>query len=122
MTDNPETPDNDELAAERDRLTAEVMRLRVERETGVPASMLSMAMTEEQARAQAAEALAWRGDRSAAPPQTVAPYANGVGQYSRETVGHLSPEQVSEAYHQGRLRALGAPAPPPRTNGERRAM
>lgn len=110
--------DNNELAAERDRLQAEVMRLRVERETGVPASMLSHAMTEEQARAQAAEALAWRaeGTASAAPPTAAAAYS--VGQYSRNMLPYLGPAGVMEAWRAGRLEQAGAAPPPPRNNGE----
>ena len=35
-------------------------------------------------------------------------------------VPSLSPEQVSAVYRQGRLEGIGAPAPLPRNNGERR--
>ncbi len=108
--------DNNELAAERDRLQAEVMRLRVERETGVPASMLSHAMTEEQARAQAAEALAWKAEGRSAPPTAAAAYS--VGQYSRNQLPYLGPAGVMEAWRAGRLEQAGAAPPPPRNNGE----
>jgi hypothetical protein len=114
--------DNDDLSAERDRLQAEVIRLRVERDTGVPASMLSNATSEEEARVQAAEALAWKvaGSTSAAPRQqtaAVSPYAS-PGQISRDTLKYLSADQVSAVYRQGRLEGIGAPPPPPRRNGE----
>ena len=105
--------DNDDLSAERDRLQAEVIRLRVERDTGVPASMLSNATSEEEARVQA-------GSTSAAPRQqtaAVSPYAS-PGQISRDTLKYLSADQVSAVYRQGRLEGIGAPPPPPRRNGE----
>jgi hypothetical protein len=72
---------NDDLAAERDRLTAEIMRLNVSKTTGVPVSFLWSADTEEAAQALAAEAIAWQVDRPPAPPQTaaVSPYV-GVSQ------------------------------------------
>jgi hypothetical protein len=86
MTDT----DNADLAAERDRLQAEVMALRVERDTGVPAGLLGQGKTVEEMRQIAADALAWKG---AAPPgipqqrQTGATTPNyGVGQISREAL------------------------------------
>ena len=115
------TTENGDLAAERDRLQAEVMRLRVERETTVPASLLGQATTEDEARAIAAAALQWRADRAAAPPTTAAVSASPYlvpGQIGRSTLAHLTPEQVSQVYKEGRLSQIGAPPPPPRRNGE----
>lgn len=111
--------DNSDLIAERQRLEAELARLRVERDTGVPASLLTNATTEAEARALADKALAWRGPAPQAP-QPTASVQYSVSQISREQIRHLSPEQVSAAYRQGRLAGVGAPPPPPRNNGERR--
>jgi hypothetical protein len=116
MTEN----NNDDLAAERDRLQAEVMRLRVERQTGVPASMLSTANTEEEALAQAEAAIAWKAATPAAPkPPTAAVTSSYLPrQISRPLLSQLSPADTMSVYRQGRLAAEGAPAPGPRQNGE----
>lgn len=111
--------DNDDLIAERYKLQAEVARLRVERDTGVPANLLTPATTEDSARVLAESLLAWKDDtRAAAPPAPAVP-ACRVSQVSREALRHLSPEQVTAVYHQGRLEGIGAPAPPPRRARER---
>jgi len=110
--------DNADLTAERDRLQAEVARLRVSRDTGVPVECLGNATTEEQAQELAAKALAWKGEGSPAAPTAAVQY--GVSQISQDTLQHLTAEQVNAAYHQGRLAALGAPAPGPRHNGTSR--
>jgi hypothetical protein len=105
--------ENDDLAAERDRLRAEVARLRVAKESAVPVEFLSEAQTEEQARSIAQSALAWRGETPSAPtpPATTAAASYYVGQISRSTLQYLSPDQITEAYRQGRLEEIGAPSP-----------
>jgi hypothetical protein len=116
------TENNYDLIAERDKLQAEVARLRVERDTGVPANLLTPATTEDSARVLAESLLAWKGNtRAAAPPPIPAFPAYSVSQVSRQALRHLSPEQVTAVYHQGRLEGIGAPAPPPRRNGQRHA-
>ena len=104
--------ENDDLIAERNRLQAEVARLRVSRDTGVPVGMLSNATTEDEARSAADQALAWRADvpKPLAPPTAAVP-AYSVGQISRETLPYLTPAQINEVYRQGRLEQIGAPAP-----------
>jgi hypothetical protein len=110
--------DNFDLQQERDRLAAEVARLRVERETGVPASLLRNATTEAEARAFAEQALAWRGNQPpAAPPQSAPQYL--PNQINRQTLAYMSPQEVSEAHRRGQLEGIGAPAPAPRKTGER---
>jgi hypothetical protein len=107
------TEENSDLAAERDRLAAEVARLQVSRDTGVPPFMLGNAATEDAARAAAERALAWKAatqPAQAAPTAAVPAYS--VSQISRETLQYLSPDQINAAHRQGRLEAIGAPAPP----------
>jgi hypothetical protein len=108
--------ENDDLIAERDRLRAEVARLQVSRDTGVPVDILAEAANAEQAQALADKALAWKAETAPAPapPTATVPAYNGVSQIPRDTLQHLTAEQVNQAYHAGRLAALGAPAPPPR--------
>ena len=116
MSDNGETTES--LAAERDRLQAEVALLKVARDSGVPVSMLGNAATEEAARALADQALAWRAETPPKPQTTAVSPHNGVGQISRETLGYLSPDQINQVYREGRLSGIGAPAPPSRRTGE----
>lgn len=78
---------------------------------GAPKSMLGNAMTEDEARAMADQAIAWRADSAPKPPATAAVPAYGVSQISRETLSHLSPAQVNQVYREGRLEQIGAPAP-----------
>lgn len=88
--------------------------------TGVPASMLQQATTEDEARAMAAEARAWQRESQPAAPEPIAavqPYG-GVSQFSRQSLAHLSEDQVMALYRQNRLAGIGAPAPGPRNNGE----
>ena len=114
---------SDETEAEKQRgieeLDRQIAIRHVSLESGIPAGMLSNATSEEEARAQATEALAWRGDQPAAPPQTaaVSQAYSRPGQISRQTLAHLSPEQVMSVYRQNRLDQVGAPAPGPRQNG-----
>jgi hypothetical protein len=113
------TENNYDLIAERDKLQAEVARLRVERETGVPAELLAKATTEDSARALADRLLSWKGETSpAAPPPTAPVPAYGVSQIGRDSLGYLSAEQVVQAHREGRLADIGAPAPPRRRTGE----
>lgn len=105
------TDDNSDLIAERDRLQAEVARLHVSRDTGVPVVALQGATTEEQAQAIAQSALAWKAATTPQPQPTAAVH-HGVSQISRETLQYLSPEQVISAYRRGRLESIGSPAPP----------
>jgi hypothetical protein len=80
MGENMTEINNDELISERDKLRGEVARLQVSKETGVPPGLLARGSTEDECRAIAEEALAWRGTAPAAPPQAtaaVSPY--GVG-------------------------------------------
>ena len=109
--------DNIDLQQERHRLAAECARLRVERETGVPVEMLANATNENEARALAQEALAWRGSAPAGP-QPVAPQYL-PNQISRETLPYMTAEEVSAAYRRGQLQGIGAPAPAARRTGER---
>jgi hypothetical protein len=103
-----------DLQAERDRLAGEVARLRAERISGVPAELLMQATTEDDAVALAHRLLEWRGP-AAAPPSPVANKAPfyPVSQFSRDSLGGLTAEQINEAYRQGRLEQIGAPAPQP---------
>lgn len=98
----------EDLTVERDKLAAECARLRVERDTGVPAKLLTEATTEESARALASSLLAWKGP----PPQ---PQSSGlfypVTQYRRDDLQYLSADEISQAYREGRLTQIGAPAP-----------
>ena len=113
--------DNSDLLAERQRLEAEVARLIVSRDSGVPVDMLSQATTESEARAIAEAAIAWKAATQPAPTQTAAVPAYSVGQISRSTLPYLSPEQQMAAWRQGRLAEIGAPAPDERRNGEHHA-
>ena len=111
-----------DLTAQRDRLQAEVARLQVSKETGVPPHILGRANTVEEGRVIAQDALAWRGDQPS-KPTTAAVYpsggsVNGVSQVSRETLKHLTPEQVNQLYAENRLAGIGAPAPESRRTGE----
>jgi hypothetical protein len=108
--------ENDDLAAERDRLLGEVARLRVSKESGVPPGMLANASTEDECRALAEQALAWRGDTPAAPTAAVPAYT--VGQYAQRNLSHMTASQIVAADVQGRLEALGGQPSPDRRNGE----
>jgi hypothetical protein len=52
------------------------------------------------------------------PPSTSGVPVSRVGQISKETLGYLSPADQMAVWRQGRLEQIGAPAPPPRTNGQ----
>ncbi|HME78752.1 MAG TPA: hypothetical protein VKI00_24795 [Mycobacterium sp.] len=101
--------ENDDLQAERDRLSNECMRLRVERSTGVPADLLRQATTKEEANAVAAQAITWRGDVPPAPavtaPTGAATYGsiNGVSQVSRNMLQYLSADQINQLRREGRF-------------------
>ncbi len=105
--------ENDDLQAERDRLSNEIMRLRIERETSFPAGLLANAQTEEEARQIAQDALAWRGESPPAPapaPTGAASYGR-PGQISRNTLQCMSAEQIQQAAREGRLVDLGVGVP-----------
>jgi hypothetical protein len=99
------------LAAERDRLQAEIYRLRAERLTGVPAELLGKATTEDDALALAQRLLEWKGP----PPQPQPPSEPfyPVTQYRRDDLRYMTPDELAQAYREGRLAQIGAPAPPP---------
>jgi hypothetical protein len=111
-----------DVVSERDRLMDECMRLRIERETGVPAAMMASATTEDEARQIAADALAWRGATPPAPapvtPSGAASY--GIGQVSRSALSMLSPEQAMQCAREGRLVDLGVGVPQDTHNGSHR--
>jgi hypothetical protein len=100
---------NRDLAAERDRLNAEVLRLQVSRDTGVPAELLTPAATEDSARALAERLLAWKGE--AAPPPTPSEPFYPVTQYRREDLAYRASDEIAQAYREGRLAQIGALAP-----------
>jgi hypothetical protein len=85
--------------------------------------LLGDADTDEAARAAADQALAWRTATAppAPPPPTSAVPVSRVGQISKETLGYLSPADQMAVWRQGRLEQIGAPALPPRTNGQHHA-
>ena len=64
--------------------------------------------------------VAGRGHDTPSPPTSAVP-ASRVGQISKETLGYLSPADQMAVWRQGRLEQIGAPAPPPRTNGQHHA-
>jgi hypothetical protein len=103
--------DNFSLAVERERLQAEDARLRVERDTGVPAELLSQATTEESARELAASLLAWKGPPPQPQQQQSSEPFYPVTQYRRDDLQYLSADEISQAYREGRLTQIGAPAP-----------
>jgi hypothetical protein len=122
MSDNE---NNDDLIAERDRLQAEVMALRVERETGVPAPLLAQGRTIEEMQQIAADALQWKGSGGSTPARTTPTAAvypagtvNGVSQISKESLKYLTPQQINQVYAENRLAGIGAPRPEPRRTGE----
>ena len=104
-----DTIDNRELAAERDRLTAEVSRLQVSRDTGVPAELLSPAATEDSARALAESLLAWKGEAAPAAPPSEPFYP--VTQYRRDDLQYMTADELAQAYREGRLAQIGASPP-----------
>jgi hypothetical protein len=110
--------DNDlDLQSERDRLSADCARLRVERSTGVPASLLTNATTEEEAKVLAEELLAWRGHQPPATPPTAPQYL--PNQINRETLPYMTPQEISAAHRAGQLQGIGAAPPAARKTGER---
>jgi hypothetical protein len=118
MTDEPET------LAEKERriaqLEAEIARSEISRLSGVRMHLLGDAATEEEARTAADQALDWRtapAPPAPTPPTSAVPMPS-VGQISRETLGYLGPADQLAFWRQGRLEGIGAPAPPPRRNGE----
>jgi hypothetical protein len=111
---------NDDLRAERARLQAEIARLQVARDTGVPVGILSDATTVEDAQALADVALAWRGNQApAAPPPTAAAPAYLPNQISRETLPYMTAQEISAAHRRGQLEGIGAAPPAARKTGER---
>jgi hypothetical protein len=110
---------NDDLRAERERLQAEIARLQVARDTGVPVGILRDATTVEDAQALADVALAWRGNQApAAPPPAAAP-AYLLNQISRASLPSMAPQEVSAAHRRGQLQGIGAAPPAARKTGER---
>lgn len=105
---------NDDLRAERERLQAEIARLQVSRNTGVPVDILRDAATVEDAQALAEKALAWKAAGSPAPaaPPTAPQYL--PNQINRQTLPYLTPQEISAAHRRGQLEGIGAPAPPVR--------
>jgi hypothetical protein len=88
--------------------------------TGVQVWMLR-GETPQQAWQSARTAVEWKQATAppVPPPATAAvPTTYGVGQISQETTGYLNPAAQLEAWRQGRLERMGAPAPPPRRTGE----
>jgi hypothetical protein len=76
--------------------------------TGVPVWMLRGETPQQ----------AWQSAPPPPPPPPPLPTTYGVGQISQETTGYLNPAAQLEAWRQGRLERMGAPAPPPRRTGE----
>jgi len=100
------TENNDDLIAERDKLQAAVARLRVERETGVPAELLDKGNTARNREAcRRPFGLEGRRPSTQRPPATPAAPASGVGQMSRATLAQLPPGYQLEAWRTGRLEA-----------------
>jgi hypothetical protein len=115
---------DEDLIAEKDgriaQLSAEIARSKVSRESGVPIGLLGDATTEDDARAAAAAALAWRGEpapspsrpgTSAVPASTVSSpdnFAAGVPPQIRthSELQQLEPSQVMDAYRGGRLQHM----------------
>jgi len=124
MTDNPD------FDAEKATRTAELAELdrqiairHTSLKTGVPQEFLQNAQTTEQIEQYAQDALAWRGETPAPKTSARSPYpsggsVNGVSQVSAEALKYLNPQQINQLYAENRLAGLGAPAPPPRQNGE----
>ena len=82
--------------------------------------LLGHADTDEAPRAAADQALALADGPAPPPPTSVVPVPR-VGQISKETLGYLSPADQMAVWRQGRLEQIGAPAPPPHTNGQHHA-
>ncbi len=121
---------NDDLAdltAERDRLQAEVARLRVARDTGVPPELLGNGKTTEEIERIATDALGWRAESTPSRPATAAVPASTVTSAGRIEMPHqvttqdelrrLAPAERMRAYREGRLIHLGAGPPRPRRIG-----
>ena len=116
MSDDIDNRDLADLTAERDRLLAERARLRVAMDTGLPVQLLGNAANEEQARAIAEQAIAWRS-QSAAPAAPAPAPQYAVGQVSRSTLGQLDSDDIMVLYKGGRLQqACGLP--PGTQNGQ----
>jgi hypothetical protein len=121
----------EDVAVERDRqiayLEAEVARLRVSRETGVPVGLLANGQTAEEIDRIASDALCWRGELAPSRPATAAVPASTVTSGGRIEMPHqvatqdelrrLSPAERMRAYREGRLIQLGAGPPQPRQIG-----
>jgi hypothetical protein len=116
--ENNMSDQNDDLRAERERLQAEIARLQVARDTGVPVGILRDATTVEDAQALADAALAWRGDQAPAAPPTATVPAYLPNQISRETLPYMTPQEVSAAHRRGQLQGIGAAPPAARKTGE----
>ncbi len=111
----------DELERENRQLRQDLLRERIARETGTIPSVLGDG-DEDAMRQSAQDALAWKGTPIPQPPTTsvypATSSVNGVSQASAEALKYFTPQQINELYAENRLAALGAPAPPPRRNGE----
>jgi hypothetical protein len=123
MTDQPGESDFEAEKArcvyELAELDRQIMIRNIAATTGVLPGMLQNAKTAEEMAQHAAAAMAWRADVGSASPSTAsATYSLSVGQVSCNVLPHLSPAAQLEAWRQGRLEGIGAPAPPPCRNGE----
>jgi hypothetical protein len=109
-----------EKLARISELDRQIAIRRTSLETGVPPGLLSQGRTVEEIQQHAADAIAWKAAAPPPPPPATAavPAYNGVGQISRNTLPYLNPAAQLEAWRQGRLEQIGAPAPEPRRNGE----
>ena len=123
---------DEDLAAEKDRriaqLSAEIARSKVSRESGLPVQLLGDSATNDEARAAAAAALAWRDEAPPPPsrPVTSAVPASTVTSPDNFTAGvppqvqmhwqlkDMSSQQIMDAYRSGRLQHMtgGDPARP----------
>jgi hypothetical protein len=119
LKENSMGNDNEDLRREAEGLRAEIARLQVSRDSGVPVDILSDAATVEDAQALAEQALAWKAAGSPAPaaPPTAPQYL--PNQINRQTLPYLTPQEISAAHRAGQLQGIGAPPPAARKTGER---
>jgi hypothetical protein len=85
----------------------------VAQHTGVPTSFLRGA-TPAEVWESARVAAKWAAATATPPPTAAGPALPQVSQFSRESLVYLDADQINAAYHQGRLAAIGGPAPQPR--------